>query len=79
MIGNDLFQPTNSDSSMIYHRHAVKINFLAIDFDQTMIDIHTGGRWKGTTPELNEHMRPLFLHFVPLASQNNIRVAIVRV
>jgi hypothetical protein len=42
-----------------------------------MIDIHTGGRWKGTTPELNEHMRPLFLHFVPLASQNSIRVAIV--
>lgn len=31
----------------------VQINFLAIDFDQTMINIHTGGRWKGTTAELN--------------------------
>ena len=42
-----------------------------------MINIHTGGRWKGTTPELNAHMRPLFLHLVPLASRHNIRVAIV--
>lgn len=55
----------------------VKINFLAIDFDQTMIDIHTGGRWQGTAPELTEHMRPLFLHLVPLATQRNIRIAIV--
>jgi hypothetical protein len=55
----------------------VKINFLAIDFDQTMIDIHTGGRWKGTIPELTKHMRPLFLHLVPQATQRNIRIAIV--
>lgn len=55
----------------------MNINFLAIDFDQTMIDVHTGGRWKGTVPELVQHMRPLFLHLVPKASQRNIRVAIV--
>ena len=55
----------------------MKINFLAIDFDQTMIDIHTGGRWQGTIPELTEHMRPLFLHLVPQATQRNIRIAIV--
>mmetsp|Transcript_30620 Transcript_30620/g.64780 ORF Transcript_30620/g.64780 Transcript_30620/m.64780 type:complete len:192 (+) Transcript_30620:94-669(+) len=53
------------------------INFLAIDFDQTMIDIHTGGRWKETVPELAEHLRPLFLHLVPIATKHNIRVAIV--
>ncbi|EED89063.1 predicted protein [Thalassiosira pseudonana CCMP1335] len=55
----------------------LKINFLAIDFDQTLVDVHTGGRWKGTTQELVQHMRPLFLRLVPLASQHNIRVAIV--
>ena len=42
-----------------------------------MINIHTGGRWKGTTPELSTHMRPLFLHLVPLATRHNIRIAIV--
>lgn len=52
------------------------INFLAIDFDQTMIDVHTGGRWKGTALELTEHMRPVFLHLVPAATNRNIRIAI---
>jgi hypothetical protein len=56
---------------MIYHRHAVKINFLAIDFDQTMIDIHTGGRWKGTTPELNEHMQTWHQRCLPPAPLAN--------
>lgn len=54
----------------------VGINFLAIDFDQTMIDVHTGGRWKGTASELSEHMRTVFLHFVPEASNRNIRIAV---
>ena len=66
------FDPRYNSSSP-----TVNINFLAIDFDQTMIDIHTGGRWKGTHLELVEHMRPLFLHLVPLAFRRNIRVAIV--
>ncbi len=52
------------------------INFLAIDFDQTMIDIHTGGRWQGTAIELSEHMRPVFLHFLPAATNRNIRIAV---
>lgn len=55
----------------------LNINFLAIDFDQTMIDIHTGGRWKESAHELAAHMRPLFLHLVPKAARRNVRVAIV--
>ena len=52
------------------------ITFLAIDFDQTMIDVHTGGRWKGTALELTEHLRPVFLDLVPAATNKNIRIAI---
>lgn len=55
----------------------LNINFLAIDFDQTMIDIHTGGRWKETVGELMQHLRPVFLQLVPIATQRNIRIAIV--
>ena len=56
---------------------SANINFLAIDFDQTMIDVHTGGRWKESVTELAQHLRPLFLHLVPIATQHNIRIAIV--
>ena len=38
----------------------VNVNFLAIDFDQTLIDIHTGGAWPGTLKELTTHIRPEF-------------------
>ncbi len=30
---------------VIVHLKNLNINLLAIDFDQTLIDIHTGGRW----------------------------------
>mmetsp|Transcript_127 Transcript_127/g.288 ORF Transcript_127/g.288 Transcript_127/m.288 type:complete len:232 (-) Transcript_127:435-1130(-) len=55
----------------------LKINFLAIDFDQTMIDIHTGGRWKESVSSLTTHLRPLFLHLIPIATSSQIRIAIV--
>ena len=55
----------------------VNINFLAIDFDQTMIDIHTGGRWKESVSELADRFRPLFIQLIPEATRQNIRVAIV--
>ena len=42
----------------------VNINFLAIDFDQTFIDIHTGGVWQGTLDELVVHVRPEFRDLV---------------
>ena len=63
-----------NDSAIII---TVNINFLAIDFDQTMIDVHTGGRWKESSLELASHMRPVFLSLIPIAYRNNIRTAIV--
>lgn len=55
----------------------LNVNFLAVDFDQTMIDVHTGGRWKESAAELAPHLRPLFLRLVPLATSRNLRIAIV--
>ena len=57
--------------------YIVNINFLAIDFDQTMIDIHTGGRWKESSSVLADHLRPLFLRLIPEATRHNVREAIV--
>eukprot|EP00566_Odontella_aurita_P028300 CAMPEP_0113556736 /NCGR_PEP_ID=MMETSP0015_2-20120614/17411_1 /TAXON_ID=2838 /ORGANISM="Odontella" /LENGTH=192 /DNA_ID=CAMNT_0000458103 /DNA_START=399 /DNA_END=977 /DNA_ORIENTATION=- /assembly_acc=CAM_ASM_000160 len=55
----------------------LKINFLAIDFDQTIIDIHTGGVWKGTLPELAERVRPMFKALIQEAHSNDIKLAVV--
>jgi hypothetical protein len=56
----------------------LNVNFLALDFDQTIIDIHTGGRWNGSTEELQSHVRPEFRQLmVAVASQTDICMAIV--
>ena len=55
----------------------LNINCLAIDFDQTILDIHTGGRWTGTVTELTEHVRSEFRQLIHACCENNIHVAIV--
>lgn len=53
------------------------INFLALDFDQTVIDIHTGGRFTGTVAELASHVRPIFAQLINSAHEVGIKIAIV--
>ena len=53
------------------------INLLAIDFDQTLIGVHTGGRWQGTAEELALKIRPQFKALVPIAIKYNLNVGIV--
>jgi len=55
----------------------MNINFMALDFDLTIIDEHTGGRWKGTSKELTEHVRPLFKTLIETAMSHSIHVAVV--
>ena len=55
----------------------LNINLVAVDFDMTMIDIHTGGRWKGTLEELKGHVRPEFQQLLKACVQNDIQVAVV--
>lgn len=55
----------------------LKINFLALDFDQTILDIHTEGCWKGNATDLSTHVRPLFKQLIHAAVQSGIKVAVV--
>ncbi len=48
-----------------------------MDFDQTVINIHTGGRFKGTISELSSYVRPLFEHLITAAHGNGIKIGIV--
>lgn len=55
----------------------VGINFLALDFDQTILNTHTGGRWQGTAEELIQHVRPNFSELIQAAASRNIQIAVV--
>lgn len=55
----------------------LSINFLALDFDCTILSIHTGGRWQGSPGELLPHVRPIFRELIQAAVHKNIQVAIV--
>ena len=53
------------------------INFLAIDFDKTLVDCHTQGKWSGSVDHLGSKVRPFFKILVPMAMSQGIKVAIV--
>jgi hypothetical protein len=57
--------------------HTLGINFVALDFDCTILDIHTGGRWPGTLDELQDHIRPEFRQFMRAAVHSRIYLAVV--
>jgi len=53
-----------------------QIRLLAIDFDQTFVDCHTGGHWGRGTQALIDRVRPFFPVLVTEAIRNHINVAI---
>ena len=57
----------------------LQINFVALDFDLTVIDMHTGGRWKKSAEELTRHhIRPEFRRLIASClNTTSIHVAIV--
>lgn len=67
----------NAVEASVKRLKALGINFVAVDFDQTVIDIHTGGRWHGTPEELVGHLRPEFKQLLPAFLHNQICVAVV--
>lgn len=48
-----------------------------MDFDKTVIDIHTGGRFNGPVSELASHVRPIFAQLINGAHKAGIKIAIV--
>lgn len=54
------------------------INFLALDFDQTILDVHTGGRWEKSLEEIFAHVRPVFAQLIQAASEDgDMHIAVV--
>jgi len=69
---------TSMLESVLIRFKSLGINLLAIDFDMTIIDIHTGGRWTGTPDELAQHhIRPEFRQLIRACWRHDIAVAVV--
>lgn len=53
------------------------IKLLALDFDKTIIDIHSGGMWNEGLDKLVSHVRPCMKDLMDAASHKGLFVAIV--
>lgn len=53
------------------------ISLVAVDFDRTIVDVHTGGRWKQPSSVLASHVRPFFKKFLCEAQHVGLWVAVV--
>jgi hypothetical protein len=53
------------------------INFVAIDFDLTLIDIHTDSKYYGSANDLLGHVRSFFSILIPALIHKGLYVAIV--
>lgn len=54
-----------------------EIQLLAFDFDQTIVDVHTGGRWSGSAEELASHVRVDFACVIGEALDRDLGVSVV--
>jgi hypothetical protein len=52
------------------------VKLLAIDFDLTMISMHTGGRWWGSAETLARSVRPVWKTIVPYAMSMGLEVCV---
>jgi len=71
---NDFNDFDSSAESMINTMLKAGINFLALDFDLTIVDVHTGGVWPGTPSELAQHIRPIFHSLITSALSHNMNL-----
>jgi hypothetical protein len=53
------------------------IKMIAVDFDRTIVHVHTGGRWTESFIELSTKVRPFFKKFLVHAQALGLWVAIV--
>ncbi|XP_067669924.1 uncharacterized protein [Haliotis asinina] len=53
------------------------IQVLAVDFDQTLLSIHSGGQWRDGVESLAQHVRPCMRDLLQHAIQRGLFVCIV--
>jgi len=56
---------------------AADVKLVCLDFDLTLINMHTGGRWWGGAKTLARNIRPIFQIMIPEALRGGIEVCVV--
>ncbi|TYZ56983.1 hypothetical protein PybrP1_004582 [[Pythium] brassicae (nom. inval.)] len=56
---------------------AMGTKLVCIDFDATLVGVHTGGTWTHSAADLHRYVRPLFLELVPRLVRRGVHVAVV--
>lgn len=65
-------------SSMVQKLLSLSIKLVAVDFDQTIINIHTRGNWQFTSKSLVSRVRPSFKQFfMAMLNSSDLQVAVV--
>ncbi|KAM7436603.1 hypothetical protein ABFA07_013620 [Porites harrisoni] len=65
-------------SSMVQRLVSLSVKLIAVDFDLTIINIHTHGSWQFTSKALVSRVRPTFKHFLTAALKcSDLHVAVV--
>ena len=60
------------------HLVSLGIRLVAIDFDNTLVDVHTEGKWTDSSDKLVKHVRPGLKEMMEVAlKRGQLRVAIV--
>ena len=75
--GSQPFESTDKVQTIVRHLKHTGVKMVAIDFDQTLIDIHTEGMWWRDPESIAPFIRPQFRRLLRALTQNNISVAIV--
>jgi hypothetical protein len=69
---------STTTTQVVANLQKLGIQFLAFDFDQTILSIHTGGFWEDTAESLAKHVRTQIAELMPcLFQQNGMHVAVV--
>ena len=65
-------------SSMVQKLLSLSIKLVAVDFDKTIINVHTGGNWQFTSKSLVSRVRPSFKQFfAAMLNSSDLHVAVV--
>ena len=60
----------------LFQMYVEQIRLVALDFDMTLVDIHTGGQWRGSASALQSHVRQEMTCLIRACHQYGIYVAI---
>ncbi len=76
--GEKFIKPTQRLATEIMTRgKKAGIKLLALDWDNTVLKLHTRGQWYGNSDELYNNVRPFFIHLIQAAQCFKIHVSIV--